>query len=149
MRTGLVIEDNEHNRENLVEILEVLGYKALSTSNGLDGIEAAKKIRPDFILCDVLMPDVSGYTVVFELQNDSSTREIPIIFATSLAEEKEIKQGMELGVFGYITKPYDFELLKSTIASCLQPGVPQALMFSLVAGIQSWVVPFIFADQGA
>jgi hypothetical protein len=54
---------------------------------------------------------------------------------------------MDLGVFGYITKPYDLELLKSMIASCLKPGVRQSLMFSLVTSIQSLLIPLSLIDQ--
>lgn len=114
MQKILVIEDNLEVRENIVEILELSSYEVAEAPNGKEGVKAAKKELPDLILCDIMMPEMDGYEVLYMLGKDPNTSTIPFIFLTAKAEKSDFRQGMSLGADDYLTKPFDdMELLKA------------------------------------
>ncbi|MFB2919985.1 hybrid sensor histidine kinase/response regulator [Aerosakkonema funiforme] len=110
----LLIEDEQAIRENILDLLQEQNFEATAAENGLKGIETAKEIRPDLIICDVTMPDLDGYSVLQALKGDSTTAMIPFIFLTALADKANTRKGMELGADDYLTKPCrPVELLKA------------------------------------
>lgn len=114
MKKILVIEDDKVMRENTAEILELSNYEVTTAPNGKIGSVLAKAIKPDLIICDIMMPELDGYGVLLELSKDPSTSSIPFIFLSAKAEKSEIRKGMELGADDYLTKPFeDTELLKA------------------------------------
>lgn len=115
MMTALVIEDNLEIRENTTELLELAGYKVITASNGMEGIDVAIANMPDVILCDIMMPKTNGYEVLQELKRNSVTARIPFIYVTASAEKKEIQLAMEMGADGYVRKPFDIGELIDTI----------------------------------
>ena len=109
----LIIEDNNDIRESTAEILEFSGYAVTQANNGKKGIELALKQRPDLILCDIMMPELDGYGVLYMLGKNHETDSIPFIFLTAKAERVDFRKGMEMGADDYLTKPFDdMELLK-------------------------------------
>ncbi|MBD2313596.1 response regulator [Desertifilum sp. FACHB-1129] len=112
----LVIEDEELVRENLLEILEVNKFEAIAAINGQEGLQKAQENLPDLIICDIMMPDLDGYTVLTELQKDPLTEMIPFIFLTAKTERDDQRLAMELGADDYITKPCTVTELLSAIA---------------------------------
>ena len=116
----LVIEDEELVRANILEILESEDFDAIGAKNGSIGIQEAKNQLPDLILCDIMMPDMDGYTVLSELQEDPLTAIIPFIFLTAKAERDDLRLAMELGADDYITKPCTVTELLSAISSRLK-----------------------------
>lgn len=119
MKTVLIIEDNLEIRENTTEILELEGYRVLSAENGKDGIEMAGKVKPDIILCDIMMPEVDGYEVIRALKANRSTATIPFIYVTASGEKSEVQLAMDLGAGGFIRKPFDTKELMQVIHKCL------------------------------
>jgi CRP-like cAMP-binding protein len=114
MKKVLVIEDNDDIRENIVEIVELAGYTVFSAQNGKAGVELALKNLPDIILCDIMMPEMDGYGVLYILNKHAETSTIPFIFLTAKAEHLDLRKGMDLGADDYLTKPFDdMELLQS------------------------------------
>ncbi len=110
----LVIEDNEGIRENIVEILELSGYKTFDCENGKKGLEMAQKFRPDIIICDIMMPEMDGFTMLHMLRKNEATKSIPFIFLTAKTERSDFRKGMEMGADDFITKPFeDVELLNA------------------------------------
>ncbi len=110
----LIIEDNDNIRENVVEILELSGYEVFEADNGKTGVEIALKMKPDIVLCDIMMPELDGYGVLHILHKNPETQATPIIFLTAKAERVDVRKGMELGVDDYLTKPFDdLELLRA------------------------------------
>ena len=101
----LVIEDEAPVRANIIELLEAENFKAIAAEDGEQGITKAQAQMPDLIICDIMMPDMDGYTVLTELQKDPLTAAIPFIFLTAKAERDDQRLGMELGADDYITKP--------------------------------------------
>ena len=102
----LLIDDEKAYLENLNTLLEEEGYETVTASNGMDGIEAAKTSQPDLIVCDIMLPDISGYMILEELRKRKSTKLIPFIFLTAKAEMSDLRKGMNLGADDYITKPF-------------------------------------------
>lgn len=114
-KTILLIEDNVEVRENTAEILELSNYNVLTAENGKIGVEVAKKSKPDLIICDIMMPEMDGYGVLFMLGKDPETSGIPFIFLTAKAEKSDIRRGMELGADDYLTKPFEEMALLNAI----------------------------------
>lgn len=114
MKKILVIEDDQIMRENTAEILELANFEVVTAHNGKIGAQLAKEIRPDLIVCDIMMPELDGYGVLHVLSKDTKTASIPFIFLTAKAEKSELRKGMELGADDYLTKPFeDTELLNA------------------------------------
>ncbi|HTE00097.1 MAG TPA: response regulator [Mucilaginibacter sp.] len=110
----LIIEDNSDIRENVVEILELAGYAVFEADNGKAGVDLALKNLPDIILCDIMMPELDGYGVIYLLNKNPDTAAIPFIFLTAKAEKIDLRKGMEMGADDYLTKPFDdIELLNA------------------------------------
>jgi two-component system sensor histidine kinase/response regulator len=120
MKKILVIEDEQDIREKIITILQYEGYQPISADNGQTGITLAKRDLPDLILCDILMPGISGYGVLDELRNDPLTTAIPFIFLTAIATKEDIRYGMTLGADDYLTKPFEVDDLLATIQTRLE-----------------------------
>jgi DNA-binding response OmpR family regulator len=110
----LIIEDNEDIRESTAEILDLAGYQVSVASNGKLGVEMAQKEIPSLIICDIMMPELDGYGVLYLLEKNPDTAVIPFIFLTAKAERADMRKGMEMGADDYLTKPFDdIELLNA------------------------------------
>lgn len=116
----LVIEDERPILENIQKLLHLEGYEPLGARNGWDGIDLARNHLPDVILCDIMMPKMSGYDVLKELQNDPTTTLIPFIFLTAKSGLEEIREGMGLGADDYIVKPFNNKDLIQSIKTQLE-----------------------------
>jgi len=114
MKKILIIEDDLIMRENMAELLELVGYKVEVAENGKAGVEKAKSFVPDLIVCDIRMPVLDGYGVLHVLSKEPLTSAIPFIFVTAKTERDDLRKGMEMGADDYLTKPFeDTELLKA------------------------------------
>src|SRR5688500_7650259 len=111
-KTVLLIEDNQDIRESTAEVLVLADYTVYTAENGKKGIELAQVHSPDIILCDIMMPEMDGYSVLYLLRKNEKTADIPFIFLTAKAERADMRKGMEMGADDYLTKPFDdMELL--------------------------------------
>jgi CRP-like cAMP-binding protein len=114
MKTVLIIEDNDDIREGTTEILEMAGFKVFEAVDGKLGVDQALKHKPNIILCDIMMPNLDGYGVLFLLGKHPETANIPFIFLTAKAERADMRKAMEMGADDYLTKPFDdVELLNA------------------------------------
>lgn len=120
MRKILLIEDDNIMRENTAEILELAQYQVSTAPNGKIGAALAKEVKPDLIICDIMMPELDGYGVLHILSRDPRTASIPFIFLTAKAEKSEIRKGMDLGADDYLTKPFEDTELLNAIESRLK-----------------------------
>ena len=103
----LIIEDDEIIRENTAEILELANYEIFTAENGKIGLAKAKEKSPDLIICDIMMPELDGYGVLYFLGKDPETASIPFIFLTAKTEKSDRRKGMALGADDYLTKPFE------------------------------------------
>jgi signal transduction histidine kinase len=120
MKKILVIEDELLLRQGIAEILNFEGFNVIEAPNGEKGILAALHEAPDLVLCDIMMPLMDGYEVLYQIRCHDSTKLIPFIFMTALAERSDQRSGMELGSDDYITKPFTREELLSAVNTQLR-----------------------------
>ncbi len=122
MKTILLIEDCKDILENLTEYLELEGYNVLISDNGKRGVELARELIPDLIICDVLMPEMDGHEVLHQLLETVKTYEIPFIFSTSNAEKVDRRAALKLGADDYIIKPFELDNLLEMAEKWIKSG---------------------------
>ena len=105
----LVVDDQPINVQLLKRKLEREGIRVTAAYNGLEALELTKKVMPDLILLDVMMPDMDGIEVCQRLQADETTRSIPVIFVTARTTKESKLEGLSVGAVDYITKPIDLD----------------------------------------
>ena len=120
MNKILIIEDQVSLKDEISDLFSFEGYLAYSAHNGIDGLEMARKLLPDLILCDIMLPGLNGHEILKELRQDEATRLIPFIFMTALSERGDYRTGMELGADDYIAKPFTWEELHRSVKSRLK-----------------------------
>ncbi|MGD1862104.1 MAG: response regulator [Leptolyngbyaceae cyanobacterium] len=120
MKTILIIEDERQTRSVFLKCLTFEGFRALGAINGSDGIRLAQKYLPDLVVCDIMMPDMDGYSVLSTLRGFQATAAIPLIFLTAKVTMADLRRGMELGADDYLTKPCTVEQFLSAIATRLK-----------------------------
>jgi len=113
----LVIEDDEMMRSTLFEILELEDFNVISAGDGFFGLRIAKEMQPDLIICDLNIPNLSGYEVLQRLRNNLTTDKIPFIFLTSESDADSRRRAMQLGANSYLTKPVAIGTLLATITA--------------------------------
>jgi DNA-binding response OmpR family regulator len=104
--TVLIVEDEADVADLLRYNLTKAGFGVLIASDGLKGLEIARKNRPDLILLDLRLPEMDGYAVCKALKSNSDTEALPIVILTARAEPSERVHGLELGADDYVTKPF-------------------------------------------
>lgn len=116
--TVLIIEDNSDMQEYIRSVL-TLEYSCLCASHGSKGIELAIEQVPNLIVCDVMMPGISGYEVARNLRNEERTSHIPIVLLTAKGDKKSRIKGWDENIDAYMTKPFDEQELLVRIANIL------------------------------
>ncbi|MDM8543802.1 response regulator [Desulfococcaceae bacterium HSG9] len=108
----LIVDDVPDSIRLLGNILQQEGYQINGAKDGLQALEIAAKIIPDLILLDVMMPEPDGFETCQRLKDNPVTKDIPIIFLTSMGQVKDMVKGFQVGAADYITKPFNtLELL--------------------------------------
>ncbi len=118
-RKILIVEDNDLNMKLFHDLLEVHGYETVQTKDGREVLQLAKEHRPDLILMDIQLPEVSGLEVTRWIKEDEELRGIPIIAVTAFAmkgDEEKIRSG---GCEAYIAKPISIASFLQTIEKVL------------------------------
>ncbi len=118
-KTVLIVEDNELNKKLFHDLLEAQGYQTLETREGLQALSLARKHRPDLILMDIQLPEISGLEVTKWLKEDDDLATIPVIAVTAFAmkgDEERIREG---GCEAYLSKPISVGLFLSTVRKFL------------------------------
>lgn len=110
----ILIIDDEENFTKIVKLNleETSKYEVRTENKGSFGLAAAKKFNPDLILLDILMPDMEGSEVAFQIKNDEDTKNIPLVFLTAVAKKEEVKASSGvIGGYPFIAKPVSVEEL--------------------------------------
>lgn len=116
----LIVEDEEDILELVSYNIAREGYQISGVTSGEEALKKVKSESYDLILLDLMLPGIDGLEVTKTLQNDSKTRNIPIIMLTAKGEEADIVTGLELGADDYITKPFSPRVLIARIRSVLR-----------------------------
>lgn len=120
-RKTILVVDDEQDLLDLIEYnLKKEGFDVLKAEDGLEGIDVARKHRPDLVLLDIMMPKMDGLEVVERMRSDKKIKRIPIIFLTARGDEKTEVEGLDKGGDDYITKPISTTKLISRIKAVLR-----------------------------
>ena len=119
MKTALIIEDNDNNLELIRFILEQAGYKTRFAMTGLEGVQQALTIPPDFIILDIQLPDINGLEVLKRIRAHPVGATVPIIAMTSYAMSGDREKLLAEGCTAYIEKPIDPALVVAQIEEAL------------------------------
>ncbi len=118
-KSVMIVEDNELNMKLFNDLLEAKGYTTIQTRNGLEALDLARQHRPDLILMDIQLPEVSGLEITKWIKEDEDLLHIPVIAVTAFAmkgDEERIRQG---GCEAYISKPISVVKFLETVNSYL------------------------------
>jgi len=140
----LCIEDHAETRELLAEALSDRGFQVVTAVDGASGLEQLRQLRPDLVICDILMPGLSGFDVLEKLSErpGDELATIPFVFLTALDDRETILRGRRLGADDYVTKPVDFEILAEIIKRRLAPPgrtAPPPALTPREREIMTWV----------
>jgi DNA-binding NarL/FixJ family response regulator len=130
MQRVLVIEDDIEIQEDIIDILKLKGFTVKGANNGNTGLQVAKVFNPDLILCDIDMPDLSGYQVLRAIQQDRNLVNIPFIFCTSSSSMTSLRKGMNLGADDYVVKPFHAETLIAAVNARLKRYVRKSISYN-------------------
>jgi two-component system cell cycle response regulator DivK len=114
-KTILIVEDNELNMKLFHDLLEAHGYATIETRNGIEALDLARKHKPDLILMDIQLPEVSGLEVTKWIKEDDELRSIPVVAVTAFAmkgDEERIREG---GCEAYLSKPISVSKFLETV----------------------------------
>ena len=127
-----VVEDEKPILTLLTYNLQKEGYKVSSSSNGEEALSSIKEKKPDLVLLDWMLPDLSGIDVCKSLRRDKNYKNLPIIMLTAKGEEEDKVKGLESGVDDYITKPFGFNELMARIKALLRRSDPKTVSDDLI-----------------
>jgi len=112
----LVVDDEPSNLQLMMQILGDRYHMAYATS-GDEALTAARKLKPDLILLDIMMPEMDGYETCLKFKADPATTKIPVIFVTAMGEEEDESRGFEVGGVDYVTKPVSVPVVLARVAT--------------------------------
>ncbi len=118
-KTVLIIEDEEDAAELFAEMMRVSGYRVLKTSKSTPAISMMTTEKPDIVLLDIMMPEISGLDILRQMHRDPTLANIPVIVITAKSMPADIKNGMEAGASTYLTKPVGYLELKEAVERAL------------------------------
>ncbi|MEO8384079.1 MAG: response regulator [Betaproteobacteria bacterium] len=116
----LIIDDEASIRANIQRFLRLEGYVVHEAMNGLSGLACVAANRPDLILCDVMMPEMDGFTVLAKLRKDADMATIPFIFLTASVEQDDQRFGLSQGADAYLAKPFNLAELLALVKRKLE-----------------------------
>lgn len=112
----ILVVDDELDMLMVIKLrLEASGYEVITATDGLEGLNIARKTKPDLIVLDVMLPKMNGYKVSRFLKFDEEYKHIPIVMLTALAGEEDRSTGIETGANAYISKPFETQELLDTV----------------------------------
>lgn len=116
----LIVEDNEDNQDLMRFLLERAGYEVTTVENGRDGIDAARRDKPDIILMDLSLPELDGWSAAREIKADPVLAKIPLIAVTAHTLAGDRRKALEAGFDSYISKPINIHMFDVTVGKVLE-----------------------------
>ena len=115
MKKILIVEDHADMRELLTWQIELMGFLPIPAKHGKEGVEKAVAEQPNLILLDIMMPGMDGWEAARTLRANPETKDIPILAATALFRDSDLKSCLDAGCNGYIVKPFTFQELQGKV----------------------------------
>lgn len=129
--TILIVEDD---LDNLIllnqQVSLLLDCSIVTAANGRTAIALAESTTPDLILLDMMLPDIDGFAVVWQLKQDAKTAKIPVIAVSAMARQQDCEQALRAGCCDYLRKPYELESLEAAIGRCIHPPLENLAAFA-------------------
>jgi len=122
MKKVLIVEDHADMRELLTWQIELMGFLPIAAKHGKEGVEKAVAERPHLILLDIMMPGMDGWEAARTLRTNAETKDIPILAATALFRDSDLKSCLDAGCNGYIVKPFTFQELQGKVREFIASG---------------------------
>jgi len=118
-KTVLIIEDEADAAELFAEMMRVSGFRVVKTSSSAPAIAIMTDEKPDVVLLDIMMPEVSGLDILRQMRADPALVNIPVVVVSAMSMPTDIRHGMEAGASTYLTKPVGFIDLKEAVDRAL------------------------------
>lgn len=118
-KTVMIIEDEADAAELFAEMMRVNGFRVIKMFSSAPAIPIISQEKPDIILLDIMMPDISGLEVLRYMQREPELAKIPVIVVSAKSMPSDIKTGLEAGASMYLTKPVGFQDLKQAVEKVL------------------------------
>ena len=118
-KTVLIIEDEEDAADMFAEMMRVSGYRVLKTSSSTPALAMMNAEKPDVVILDIMMPEISGLDILRQMRQDPMLANTPVVVVSAKSLPADIKIGMEAGASIYLTKPVGFAELKEAIERAL------------------------------
>ena len=118
-RTVLIIEDEEDAAELFAEMMRVSGFRVVKITTSAPAMDVLTKEKPDLVILDIMMPDISGLDVLRQMRGDPTLTHIPVVVVSAKGTPTDIKTGMDAGASTYLTKPVGFLELKEAVSRAL------------------------------
>jgi two-component system, cell cycle response regulator DivK len=115
MKKILIVEDHADMRELLTWQIELMGFLPIPAKHGKEGVDKAVAEQPNLILLDIMMPGMDGWEAARTLRANPETKDIPILAATALFRDSDLKSCLDAGCNGYIVKPFTFQELQGKV----------------------------------
>lgn len=122
MKKVLIVEDHADMRELLTWQIELMGFVPITAKHGREGVDKAIAERPHLILMDIMMPGMDGWEAARALRANPATKDIPILAATALFRDSDLKSCLEAGCNGYLVKPFTFQELQGKLRELISPN---------------------------
>ena len=118
-KTVLIIEDESDAAELFAEMMRVSGFRVLKTTSSTPALSLIATEKPDIVILDIMMPEVSGLDILREMRQEASLANIPVVVVSAKSMPADIRIGMEAGASTYLTKPVGFLELKEAVERAL------------------------------
>ena len=122
-KTVIVVEDEPDMAEMFAEMVRLMDHLVIKTHSGLQAIDMISEKKPDLVLLDIMLPDVSGLEVLRHIHRDPRLSHIPVIVVSAKSLPADVKKGLEAGASAYLSKPVSYVDLKHAFERVAQSGV--------------------------
>ena len=118
--TLLIVDDNAENRDILSRRLASAGFNTEAAKDGKEALDILHNKIINLVLLDIMMPEIDGITLLSQIRTDSTFEDVPVIMVTAIDVINVAQDCLRKGACGYITKPYDIDMIKQKIRQCLK-----------------------------
>ena len=125
MTTILVIDDDELVSRTLQRALKMYGYHVMVSNSGTEGLQLARRHKPDLFILDIMMPGADGYQVCRQIRGDPMLFDLPVLFLTAKLKDEDKIEGFRAGADDYLTKPFNMEELQLRVKAIMRRIAPQ------------------------
>ncbi|NLG72552.1 MAG: response regulator [Chloroflexi bacterium] len=120
LKTIVVVEDEPDTAEMFAEMMRLSGYRVIKSYGGSPAINLITKEKPDAVVLDIMMPDLSGLDVIRQIRSNPEVAEVPVIVVSAKSLPSDVRYGLELGASVYLTKPVSYTDLKDAVEEVIK-----------------------------